>query len=273
MSDQETVEQVDTHASEQQAETEAQARRLGWVPKEEFRGDPAKHRSAEEFLERGKNILPIVQENNDRLQRRVSELESTLKETREATKELLEFSSKAEERAYKRAKQELEARIEQAAQNADPAAARQAVQEMAELEAGRKTEPKRQPEATAPAVNPVIQDWIDREKWYSTDRTLNAFATDTFGEIERSHPGMSDAEKLAETKRRTVEKFPEKFGVTPQRRQAAAVATPNGGGSPSRSGKKSYDDLPADAKAACDKFVRTIPGYTRDQYVKDYAWE
>lgn len=272
MSEAETVEQVDTHSPEQ-AETEAQARRLGWVPKEEFRGDPAKHRSAEEFLERGKNILPIVQENNDRLQRRVSELESTLKETREATKELLEFSSKAEERAYKRAKAELEARIEQAAQQADPAAARQAVREMEELEAGRRVEAKREPEKAAPQVNHTIQSWIERERWYNADRTLNAFATDVFGEIERNHPGMSDEEKLAETKRRTMEKFPEKFGVNPNRQAAAAVATPNGSSAPRRSSKKTYEDLPADAKAACDKFVRTIPGYSRDQYVKDYAWE
>ncbi len=71
--------------------SELEARRLGWVDKEEFKGDPDKWRPADEFLDRGRRILPIVQANERRLHRRVDELENLLKETRESTKELLEF--------------------------------------------------------------------------------------------------------------------------------------------------------------------------------------
>ena len=54
----------DTHVAEdatpQPAETEDKARRLGWVPKEEFKGDPENWRSADEFMARGEQLLPIV---------------------------------------------------------------------------------------------------------------------------------------------------------------------------------------------------------------------
>lgn len=268
----------DIHAAEAEnvpivdTETETKARRLGWVPKDEFRGDPAKHRSADEFLERGTTILPILQKDNERLHQRLSEVETALKETREASKELLAFTSKSEERAYNRAKAEIEVRIEQGAATADPTAVRQGMRELDAL-AKDYAPPVKRVEAEKPKVeiDPVIQDWIKKEDWFNRDATLNAVATAFFGEIERATPGLSRAEMLAETKRRTVEKFPEKFGINPARDGAAAVATPSGAPLKRKTGK-AYEDLPVEAKKACDKFVRTIPGYTREKYVKDYDW-
>jgi cell division septum initiation protein DivIVA len=254
-------------------ESETEARRLGWVPKDEFKGDPDKWRPAEEFLDRGKRILPILQRDNEKLHKRVSEMETLVRETQEAAKQLVEFNSKAEQRAYERARADLESRIEQAATNADPVAARAATRELAELEKQHKPEPKT--EAKPQQLDPVIQSWIAEERWFNTDRTLQAFAVETFGELERSSPGMAQSERLAETKKRVVSKFPEKFGMEqPAKPTAAAVATPAGNGSaPRRNTKKGYDDLPDDAKKACDRFVKMIPGYTRDQYVKDYDWD
>jgi len=133
--------------------------------------------------------------------------------------------------------------------------------------------PKPKVEAPASAVDPIIQDWISKEEWFNRDRSLNAYAVDVFGVLERDHPGMSKAEMLAETKKRTVDKFPEKFGINPMRENAAAVGEPKGGNSSPRKRGKSYDDLPPEAKHACDKFVKTIPGFTKEKYVADYDWE
>jgi uncharacterized membrane protein YqaE (UPF0057 family) len=36
------------------------ATKMGWTPKTEFRGDPDKWRPADEFVERGENMLPFV---------------------------------------------------------------------------------------------------------------------------------------------------------------------------------------------------------------------
>ncbi len=251
-------------------EAETKAKRLGWVPKDEFKGDPEKHRSAEEFLERGEAMLPFLKRDNDKLHQSMTKLERRLEEQAQTFTKFVEFSSKAEERAYKKAKTELEAKLDGAIETADVAGARQVRKEIAELEEA-KPEPV---EVRTPTVqlDPIIQGWIAENEWFQRDKALNAVAVDIFGELEQEKPGVSKAELLAETKRQVMDKFPKKFGLNPNRDNAAAVSTP-GGVAPKKKAGKTYDDLPADAKAACTKFVRTIPGYTREKYVKDYEWD
>lgn len=270
----------DAHAAEGDTSPdphEVEARDYGWAPKDQFKGPETKWKPATEYLDWAKQTgrlpksefdeikrqFPAIRQENQSLKAELGEIKSTLNQ-------FVEFSSKAEERAFTRAKAELEAKIETAASNADPVAAKAA---MRELEALKPEAPK--PKAdTAPTVplNPVIQDWIGKETWFTRDKVLNAFATDTHEIMLRDKPGMSDGERLAETKRLTMEKFPEKFGINPMRNGAAAVADPSGTTPPRKRGK-TYDDLPAEAKKACDKFVRTIPGYKRETYVKDYEWD
>src|ERR1700722_1713837 len=256
-------------------EYEHRARRLGGVAKDEFKGDPEHWRPADEFLERGEKILPIALRNNDRLQRRLDSLENQLRETKESAKALVEFTSKSEERAYNRAKAEIEAKIEASAANADANAVRGA---MVELDALNKAytpvvPPKKPEQQQTVQVDPEIQDWITKEPWFNRDRALNGFAIDVYDSLQRNKPGVPVAELLAETKRRTMDKFPEKFGINPNRENAASVATPSGGTNGTRRNAKSYENLPAEAKKACDKFVKTIPGYTKEKYVADYDWD
>ncbi len=257
---------------------EQEARDYGWAPKEDFKGPESKWRPAEDYLSWAKQSgrlpkgefdelkkqFPAMRQENQQLKSKLEEIQGTLTQ-------FVEFSSKAEERAYNKAKTEIEQRIEQAAANADPVAARQAT---AELQALTPAAPKPVTETKpAVAVDPVIQDWISKEDWFTKDRALNAVATDIFGKLERDSPGMSQSDRLAQTKKLTMEKFPEKFGINPMREGAAAVSTPSGQAAARKSSKKSYDDLPAEAKKACDKFVKQIPGYTRDKYVAAYDWE
>jgi hypothetical protein len=259
----------------QETEPEKRAKRLGWVPKDDFKGDPEHWRSAEEFLDWSDKAAPSLRRDNDRLHRRLTEVEGLLKESKDTLGEFREFASKSEQRAFERAKAEIQSRIEKGAADADAGAVRAG---MAELDALNKDAPKpverkiEQRNGADPKLDPVIQDWIDREQWFMRDRSLNAYAVDVFGDLERNKPGMSVDERLAETKRLTREKFPEKFGGNPMRNGAAAVSEPSGGAGGRKKGK-TYEDLPADAKKACDKFVKTIPGFSKEQYVKDYDWE
>lgn len=266
----ETLQEETTH---QENEVESRAKRLGWVPKDEFKGDPERHRSAEEFLERGQNLLPILQRDNERLHRTVDRLEKRMTEQLAVFSEFQQHSEKAEERAYKRAKAELEAKRDAAIQSADVDGARQAQRE---LDALTEDKPAPKPEARReekPAVDPVFASWMDENPWFNKDPELHGAAVKIYGVLEREKPGVAAAELLAETRRRIVAKFPEEFGINPRREGAASVAEPNGGTAPPKKKGKTYEDLPADAKKACDRFVKTIPGYTREKYVKDYEWE
>lgn len=258
---------------------EAEAKDYGWTPKDDFKGPADKWRPADEYLQWAKSSGRVPRKEFDEIRRQFpairkenKELKDKLGEVETALKEFVEFSGKAEQRAYERARKEIEGRIEAAAANADQNAARAAMAELDKLEKPQpKSEPKKANGQDVPKVDPAIQDWLDNNQWYTKDRTLNSYATDIFGDLERNAPGMSTEERLAETKKRTMDKFPEKFGINPDRDRASAVAEPRTAGA--RRNAHSYENLPPEAKKACDKFVRTIPGYKREDYLRDYEWE
>jgi hypothetical protein len=66
-----------------------------------------------------------------------------------------------------------------------------------------------------------------------------------------------------------AEEFPSKFG----KKQAPSSRVESGSGRQGRSSgnSQSYDNLPAEAKAACDRFVKQKL-MTREQYVADFDW-
>jgi hypothetical protein len=253
------------------SDAEARARRLGWVAKEEFKGDPDKHRSAEEFLERGETMLPLLKRDNDRLHDGMTKLERRLEDQAKTFAQFAEYATKAEERAYKKAKAELEAKRDTAIETADVNAARQAQREIDQLEA--PVAPKVETKKDEPQLDPVIQTWIGENEWFNKSQSLRAYSTEVFGDLERQYPGKSKSELLAETKQKTMERFPDKFGINPKREGASAVNEPSANAQTRKKPGRTYDDLPPEAKKACDKFVRTIPKYTREDYCKNYEWD
>jgi len=274
--DTENTSQEVNDGARQESEAEVKARRLGWVPKEEFKGDPDKHRSAEEFLERGETILPILQRDNKRLHDGFNKLEKELRETRESAAGVEELVRKQAEREYKKTLRDLERKLDAAIETADVTQARQIRAEITELQTGEpapKREQKPIGEPDKPAVDPEIQSWINDNDWFNKSAALRSYMSEEFGDLEKRNPGATKAEILAEAKRRTVDKFPEKFGINPKRESAASVAAPSADGSKPKKGGRTYDDLPAEAKKACDKFVRTIPNYTREKYCAAYDWD
>jgi len=256
----------------QLSEAETKAMRLGWVPQDQFKGDPDKWRPAEEFLDRGMNMMPLLQRDNEKLHRSMTKLERKLEGQSRVFEEFRTFSEGAQKREYERGRAEAEGRLDKAIQEADVAAAQQARRDLAALE-NDKPKPVERKEEPKPDIDPDIQGWMGENPWFNKDATLTAYAGEIFGQLENTNADKSKRELLAETKKRVMERFPEKFGINPRREAAASVSSPNGdGGAPKKKGK-TYDDLPADAKKACDKFIRTIPGYTKEKYVADYAWD
>src|SRR3990167_1171885 len=90
-------------------ERQSKARRMGWVPKEEFRGDPSRWMDHERFLEWSEKSLPIQRERYDALDRKFSGMERELGETKTKLTEaasvitdLRDLASRAEQRAFQR---------------------------------------------------------------------------------------------------------------------------------------------------------------------------
>ena len=55
-------------------EVQAQAEAMGWIPPTRFRGDPERFIDADAYIKRGEEILPIVKEQNKRLQAELAAL-------------------------------------------------------------------------------------------------------------------------------------------------------------------------------------------------------
>lgn len=261
---------------------EDRARRQGWRPKEEYRGDPSRWVDARTFVLRGEAELPILRERFRKIDTEFSatrtELNDVKKKLTEATEVLVEFrdmSRNAEQRAYDRAKDELRQRQREAVQEASPEKFDAAQRQIDALPQPAPVPPKR-PEPVAAAVgalppgagpDPVTLQWINDNPWFNIDRPMHDYALYEDREIKMEFPGWSVAEQLAEVRQRTMDKFPEKFGNT-RRRTPSAVAA-SAAPLPKTKGK-TVKDLPDDAKAALERFKKQIPGYKEQEYLDMY---
>lgn len=259
------------------AAIEARARVLGWKPKEEFTKAPEHWVDAGEFIERGEQELPKLRGSLHILEGRVGQLAKTNEalvrtntELQETMIEFRDFAAKGEERAFQKAKRELEAQRNAAIASADVDGAN-AVQ--AEIDKLEEPKPVQRPTATAtpPAAtgDPVTVAWIDANPWFN-EPELRGVAVAIEASIARANPEMTTEKRLAEVKRRTMAANPERFAN--ERREAPAAVAASGGTGGGKPRGKSYNDLPAEAKKACDKFVKTIPGYTKEKYIASYDW-
>ena len=244
-------------------------------------------------LEKTESEIAKLNTSNTALQEQIKDLASV-------TTELRNFASTANERAYKRAKSEIEASMRQAVSEADVPKFEQARAELDQLnqdaiDAGaRKVEPKTEPkvepkvepktEVATPQqqqqLAPEVVTFIDANPWFLSDGTLNTYMQDRHLTLQREEPGLTLTQNLAKAKKQVQDKFPERFGINPNREAAPAVSTTTTT-RVAKTKKLGYDDLPADAKAMCDKFVKTIPPkrdretgkmvpYSREEYLQTY---
>lgn len=260
------------------------ARRMGWVPKEEFRGDPARWMPARQFLAWSERSMPIMRERYDALdrkfanqERQLGEVQAKLAEATAVMGEFRDFAQRAEARAHDRAKREIEARMEAAVATNDHGAYRAAKSEFDSLAA--PVAPVRAP-APPPPVQPAVPQvdpataaemaaWVRKNPWFNTDPELYQVAVDLYGTLERTKPQLTTSEKLAEVKRAVMALHPDRFN-NPRRTEPSAVATPQPAGAAPGKKKKSVKDLPKEAQDAFARFKAQMPSYTEEEYLAVY---
>lgn len=237
----------------------------GWMPKEEFRGPPERWVDAKTFVERGAQILPIVQAKNrklvetvDSLQRKVSDLETGSSLFREYHEKTLA----RERQEHERLVAELEQARAKAITDGDGTAYIKADQRLQEV---RKDAPvERRPQLSA-----ETQAWLTENDWYQTDPVLKAMADGLSDHLKRENPALSGRAFLDKLTERVKTEMPHKFQNA---RRSETVTEENGRKGPQKKGK-TFEDLPQDAQDACAQFERTIKGFTREQYLKTYRWD
>lgn len=305
-----TLEADEHAAAEEQDKIEARARKLGWVPKDEFKGDAARWRPADEWLERGLGNNVILRDLNEKLDRlsddqarEIRELRRRQGESVDVIRSLNKRFEDADLNGYNRAKRELESRMEKAVGEADVDGYKAAQADLKRLEDAGPPKPA-VPERQEPEdrrgngddrPDPAIVQWAEQNPWFNRAKEpeLFEYADLVNRQLQREYEAAGKTEKdvggivhLHEVARRVKQRYPERFDQENPRRSApSSVRTPagerrgtNGSGKPSHL-QRTYANLPQDAKDACDKQIRAMgngkdgkPYYSREKYCLTYDW-
>lgn len=263
---------TEQEAPEQQSSAaETEARMFGWKPLEEFKGDPDRWRDAEAFLEKGKQINGFLRKDFDKLRTELSGRDQRIAALESSIQEFAAYHQETEARAYNRAISNLKEERKAALRESDGERVVQIEEQLDDLqEAAAKT--KLAPRAPAPrdpsAPDPAFVAWVDQNPWYKENRVLRSLTHDYAEELKQQEPGLLGPAFLNKVKHIVQTNHPELF-QNPERTRPNAVT----GGDDSRPGNrtrgKTYADMPADARAACDGFVKK--GFlTKEAYVRDY---
>ena len=238
-----------------------------WV---EMGRDPDEWRDPDEFAERGEKITGVLKKQRDDL---MAEMKALKDDTKQHIDHMRSTVERREQEAYEKAKREHDQQL--AAIRAEK---KRAVEEgdgdalIRAEEAQDSLRPPQQPQAhqAPPQMPPEFVEWQGRNDWYANDPKLRRYADAMSMELgPKVQAGqMSFQQALQEVEKEVKTEFAHKFG-NQARNQPPAVG--DGGAPPAKRGK-SYRDLPADAKQACDKFVRKGI-MTKEQYIKDYFGE
>lgn len=261
---------------------EAEARALGWVPQSEFRGGAENWIDAETFLERGKTQLPILRENNRRLQSDVARLSGELTQlktlfegSQTAIVELKKFHEETFNARVNAEKEKLRKEIREARESGDIDAEEQAREKLTDLTTeakqvtqaasadNSKTTTSTQPASTE--VTPEYKAWEAQNPWILTDRRKSAVALGLAQELRSRRPDLMGAKFFDALDKELEEVFP----TTPSGSKVAGARNTGGGGG--GGGGKGYDSLPSDAKEVCDRQAKTFVGKGKPYETVD-AW-
>ena len=246
---------------------EAEARLVGWRPQDEFDGPAEKWKPAAEFLEKGKQINGFMRKDLEKLRTELSKRDATLAELQQTIKDFASFHQETETRVYERARKELQAERAEAISAADGERVIETEDRIAELDAAhRAPAPAAKP---APKPDPIWEAWLSDNSWYRENRRARALCEGLAEEVREANPDLTGRGFLDEVKRLLTEEAPQFFKNA--RREAPAPVGASGERRPGGGGKKTYADLPAEARATCDKFVAQKL-LTREQYVAEYDW-
>jgi len=245
-------------------EIEEQAKKQGWNP--DFKGANAK--TAEQFMEDGKNIAPIAAERNQKLLEEVEALKQSNLTLTNDMKGFLKDQHKrihaSEKRGYDKAIKEIEKKQLTAVEEGD-------TEEFKALEKEKKglEKPKAPTTKTdTPKQNPELIKWHKNNPWFKIDSkgtavdAISAAAISYDIYLNSARPDLQGVDALKEVEKHIKLTFPGQFKAPDSKLDTSSHNSNNSGG-------KGYKGLSKEEKAACDSQV--TKGYcTQEEWVKSY---
>lgn len=239
---------------------EQEARSAGWLPKEEYSGDPAKWVSAEVF-----NARTPLFEKIDELNRQLrSQSHTHAKNMQLVQKHLKDLREATYQKGIDDAKRAHRAALE----DGDLVAADEIKDHIQEIRERQKEDIQldTQVPQTQQEFPPEFRMWVSQNKWYESDDELKA-AADTYG-LTLHRKGIQPDKVLEKVSEHIKKVFPEKFH-NPNKQKASAVES-NTSISIRNKGKSIEDSMTQEEIAVMHKVMRTAK-MTKEEYLKDYA--
>lgn len=278
VSDDQGHENQENNTEKPDRDFEAEARDMGWVPEEDFRGDPDKWVDAEEFVTRGETFIPFLRANNRKL-------EDQLKKEREDNAARFAKLEKVTAAGMKQMKERHEAelasvkeRMRQAVQAGDV----EAYDKLSEQhEAIAKNAPEDDDEESPDDMKVIFDEWVGDHSWFNENFDMNQKATKysdwLFAQSKRKGQTLSFRDNLKQTEDYMRKEHPELFGDKPatqeQTRSANGHALVDGGSQMTAPGKGKQgvltgipkDDLAIGRRQVEEGLFKTI-----EQWAKEY---
>ena len=260
-------------------ETEKEARAQGWVPKDEFRGKETDWIEAEVFVQRGREINPILRKNNERIQKELDKAKKDLEELRIGVEEFKKFTKEATDKKIANYEVELVTLREQkklAISSGDGELAVQLDDQMDAVKEARAAAKEDAKEVVkeaekAPTTSPKIEAWVEDNQWYKTNKAMSTATNAIAEEVRASYPFYTEDQFLEELDKRLEDTFsPEKLGRKVKAKNPMDSGSNTSTAGSSSKGKNTYANLPQDAKEACDMFVKQGLVKNREEYVESY---
>ena len=253
------------------------ARQEGWVSKDEFRGPDENWVDAETFVKRGQEIAPILSAKNKKLMEELESLKGEVSQIRSASEEFKKVANESIERAKRERDQAIQKLQQVKAEGISEGDGKKVLDAERQIEALRAEDQKAQPKNnnSQDAWNQEAVQWVQQNAWYTPnnsayDEDKKIYADGVQDIIMSELPHLkSDPKGFFQEMNRRIEK---RFEQKNENRERSTVEPPSPGKKGSSS-KKSFDNLPDEAKAAFQEMKFLMPSLTEDEYLKNYTWD
>lgn len=254
-------------ASDLAAQEEAVARARGWVPKDEFRGAAGSWQDAKSFLDR-----------NASLQKDVRELQQRLQETERSYQDKIGRLERVSDAVIQRTREDALRQIDAAKRAAVELSDTDEYDRLAREEAKLFDRFRKEDEAAKPAQEtreeqpqvtllPETQAWIQSNPWFETNKAMHNVALGFYEEA--SERFTAEKEKLAYVDQRLASVYPDRFADRAPKPASKMPSLEGGSRGPSTE-KNSVDQLPAEARAAAERFIKRGVIKDMNEYARMY---
>lgn len=266
------------------------ATRRGWVPRDQYKGEPGKWVDAKTFLDRGDRFASNLQRENAELRKTISSFQGTQK----AFKTYMEGVVEQKQTQLNGVIEQLRLQRSAAIREGDDSEAlaledridllREEKKKVAKIPSDEEGQTPADDKAftsvpVPPPNDPVIEEWIeDGNAWFRDDPTLMKYSVALGQRLIADGETVKGRRFLDKISGLMRQEFPRKFRKFDEAAGVAPINTPRSPidptptrntGNPAATSGKSERDLPAEDLALMKQFVKE--GWvTKEKFLADY---